>query len=284
MNLKKIRRKIFQKMCMIRFFELELQKLREKNIVKILIYLSLGQEAIASALSLALNKPFIFMQHRGHAQYLAFGGNVKKLIDEFLGKKTGTNKGMGGSPPIFDLKKKIYGHVGLIGDQVPVAVGFSLIKKKNNVLCFFGDGAAEEDYVLAALGYAATKKLKILFICDDNNYSVLTPIKDRRSWKIENVAKSFGIKTISIKDDPIKIYKTVKNFENKLPALINIKTCREYWHEGHGKDKPEKGSWNRFEIEKKQLSKIFGKKVIENDINHYKKWAKNIWLKQLQKQ
>jgi TPP-dependent pyruvate/acetoin dehydrogenase alpha subunit len=284
MNIHNLRKKIFKKMCLIRFFELELQKYRQNNIVKILIYLSLGQEAIAASLSIALKKPFVFMQHRGHAQYLAFGGNPKKLVDEMLGRKTGTNKGMGGSPPVFDLKKRIFGHVGLIGDQVPVAVGYSLIKKKDIVVCFFGDGAAEEDYVLASLGYAATKKLNILFICDDNNYSVLTPIKDRRSWKIEDVAKSFGIKSISIKDDPITIYKTVEKFKNSLPALINIKTCREYWHEGHGKDEPASGSWNRFKIEEKKLYKIFGKEKILKDINHYRKWAKNLWEKQLQKQ
>ena len=108
MKIHNLRKKIFKKMCLIRFFELELQKYRQNNIVKILIYLSLGQEAIAAALSIALKKPYIFMQHRGHAQYLAFGGNPKKLVDEMLGRKTGTNKGMGGSPPVFDLKKRIF--------------------------------------------------------------------------------------------------------------------------------------------------------------------------------
>ena len=68
----------------------------------------------------------------------------------------------------------MYGHVGLIGDQVPVAAGFSLVKNDKITVCYFGDGAAEEDYVLATLGFASQKKLKILFICDDNNLSVLT--------------------------------------------------------------------------------------------------------------
>ena len=54
-------------------------------------------------------------------------------VDELLGLKSGTNKGMGGSPCIFDKSKNIYGHVGLIGDQVPVAAGFSLVKKKTTV-------------------------------------------------------------------------------------------------------------------------------------------------------
>ena len=163
MNSLQIRKRIFSKICRVRFFELELQKLHNKKMIKTLIYLSLGQESIAASVSEAIKNPYVFFQHRGHAQYLCFGGNEKKLVDELLGLKTGSNKGMGGSPPIFDLKKKIYGHVGLIGDQVPVAAGYSMIKKKDTILCFFGDGAAEEDYVLAALGTVATKKFKILF-------------------------------------------------------------------------------------------------------------------------
>ena len=283
MNNLHIRKKIFSKICKVRFFELELQKLKEKKIVKTLIYLSLGQESIAASVSEAIKNAYVFFQHRGHAQYLCFGGNEKKLADELLGLKSGSNKGMGGSPPVFDLKKKIYGHVGLIGDQVPVAAGYSMIKKKNTVLCFFGDGAAEEDFVLATLGTAATKKLKILFICDDNNFSVLTPIKDRRSWKIENIAKSFGLNVASIDDDPLTIYKTINSLKKKLPALINIKTCREYWHEGSGKDKPYKGFWNRFEIEKKKLIKLNQKNFVEKEIYKKSKWAKTLWQKQLQK-
>ena len=99
-----------------------------------------------------MNKVSIFGQHRGHGIYLAYGGNPEKLVDELIGLKTGTNKGMGGSPPKFDKKIGMFGHVGLIGDQVPVAAGYSLIKKLNNSM-FFGDGAAEEDYVLATLGF-----------------------------------------------------------------------------------------------------------------------------------
>ena len=63
----------------------------------------------------------------------------------------------------------MFGHVGLIGDQVPVSCGYSLINQKETVICFFGDGAAEEDYVLASMGFGVQKKLNIIFICDDND-------------------------------------------------------------------------------------------------------------------
>ena len=117
-------------MSYIRSFELQAYKNRKKNIFKTLIYLSLGQESIYAAISESLKKVSTFGQHRGHGIYLSYGGNPRKLIDELIGLTSGTNKGMGGSPPIFDRKIGMFGHVGLIGDQVPVAAGYSLINKK----------------------------------------------------------------------------------------------------------------------------------------------------------
>jgi TPP-dependent pyruvate/acetoin dehydrogenase alpha subunit len=273
----KIRKAIFNKICKIRFFELEVQKNKELNNIKNLIYLSLGQEAVYAAISEAIKRPNIFFQHRGHGPYLAFDGNAEKLRDELLGLKTGCNKGMGGSPCIFDRSKKIFGHVGLIGDQVPVAAGYCFVKKETTV-CFFGDGAAEEDYVLATLGMAATKKLKIIFVCDDNDYSVLTKTKIRRSWNLADVAKSFKLTSLDVVDDPVTIYHAIKKLKRKLPALINIRTCREFWHEGSGKDNPNKSDWNRFEIEKNFFSKfdnIFLNKCIKSN----QLWAKKLWQK-----
>ena len=103
---------------------------------------------------------------------------------------------------IHDIKKKIIGHCGLIGDQVPVANGISLVKKKSKIVCIFGDGAAEEDFVLAALADAASKKLNILFICEDNDLSVLTPTNDRGSWNITDLVKSMGMYSVDIADNP----------------------------------------------------------------------------------
>ena len=276
-------KKIFQKMSYIREFELEAYNNRKKGLFKTLIYLCLGQESIYSTVNVVFPKASIFGQHRGHGIYLAYNGNPNKLVDELIGLTSGTNRGMGGSPPIFDRKIGMYGHVGLIGDQVPVAAGFSLIKKKKTTICFFGDGAAEEDYVLATLGFVKKNNLKILFICDDNDLSVLTPTKDRRKWKLTEVAKSFGLNTLDITDDPMTIYYSLKKLKNNLPALINIRTCREYWHEGAGKDKPSKNFWNRYEIIKNFLIKNKQKKFIEKCENKNKNWALKLWEKRLQK-
>ena len=201
-----------------------------------------------------------------------------------IGLETGTNKGMGGSPPIFDTKIGMYGHVGLIGDQVPVACGFSLINNKKTTVCYFGDGAAEEDYVLASLGFASQKKLNILFVCDDNDFSVLTKKKDRRNWNLAKVARSFNINSLDVTDDPLTIYYSIQKLKkNKFPALINIRTCREYWHEGAGQDPEEKGHWNRYEIVKNILKRSNLDNFIKNIESKNNITMEKLWEKRLQK-
>ena len=125
---------------------------------------------------------------------------------------------MGGSASIQCKEKKIYGHDGLMGNQIPIAVG-SCFASRNQTIAFVGDSAAEEDYVFSAIGWAATKKLPILFVIEDNNLSILTEKKVRRSWEMHNVGKGFGIESYNISDDPIE----TKKFINKpleKPLLI----------------------------------------------------------------
>ena len=125
-----------------------------------------------------------------------------------------------------------------------------------------------QNEVLVALSYATQNNSQILFICDDNDLSVLTPTKDRRRWKLVDVAKSFGLDAVDITDDPWLIDHWTKKLKNSLPALINIRTCRDIWHVGSGKDKSL--DWNRFEITKKKLKKIFR----ENEILEIERTSK----------
>jgi len=278
-------KKIYAKMSFIRHFELWAFNYRKAGKFQTLIYLCLGQESIYASVAVAIKKAYVFGQHRGHGIYLSYNGVVSKLIDEILGLPSGTNKGMGGSPPIFDTKIGMYGHVGLIGDQVPVSAGFSLVKSDRVTICYFGDGAAEEDYVLATFGFVSKNKLRVLFICDDNDFSVLTKTKVRRNWKLTDVAKSFGIKSYDITDDPFTIYQTIKKLKkNDFPSLINIRTCREYWHEGAGKDITEPGQWNRFDILTKEFNEMGLKSFVKKENNKNNKNMKLLWEKQLQKQ
>jgi pyruvate dehydrogenase E1 component alpha subunit len=97
---------------------------------------------------------------------------------------------MGGSASIQCKEKKIYGHDGLMGSQLPIGVGYCFATKKPTIV-FIGDSAAEEDYVLSAIGWAVTKKLPILFVVEDNNMSTNTPTSetwnDKKSKTPEDV-------------------------------------------------------------------------------------------------
>ncbi len=273
------RTQVFKKASLVRNFEeIVFQKLKDKTI-SIPSYLSVGQEFISATIAQLVEdigvEPDIFIQHRGHGTYLSFGGDVIQLIDELLGKKTGCANGMGGSASIQSIEKNIYGHDGMMGSQVPIAVG-SCYATKRPTIVFMGDSSAEEDYVFSSIGWAATKNLPILFVVEDNNLSILTEKSVRRSWKIDEVAKGFGVTGVNLLDSPFDIRNYFKDVFKK-PILLNINTIRKYWHAGAGIDNPE--VFDRYEDEMKQIGNE-AKKIHEEN----KKLVTELWEKQLEKQ
>jgi len=216
------------------------------------VYLSAGQESTACSISTYLKdkniEPNIFIQHRGHSTYLAFEAPPEKLIDELLGLDSGCAFGMGGSASIQSLEKNIFGHDGLMGSQVPIAVGHCYQTKQPTIV-FMGDASAEEDYVGAAIGWASTKNLPILFVVEDNNLSILTEKKIRRNWNIHELAQAYKVKACDIEDNPVEIYNHLENVFN-TPLLLNVRTVRKFWHSGAGID----GDYfDRFEWMKENL-------------------------------
>ena len=276
--------KLFEKMCLVRYFELGLIDAINLNMTEYLVYLSTGQEAVTSALSFLMQDYMIFAQHRAHDVYLTFGGDPKMLRDELLGLPTGTSEGKGGSNCLQYHHNGIsmFGHHGLIGENVPQAVGAALGSGRNTV-CFFGDGAAEEDYVLAAMGFAATHKLPVLFVCIDNDLSILTRKDVRRSWEITDVAMSFGMSAIDVADDPWSIMHYADELTKNLPALINCIVCRNYWHAGIGiDDEPE---WDRFNMVRSRLEMLgLEDRVLQTEkevrLSMEKLWNGKLLLKQ----
>ncbi len=271
---------MFQKICINRAFEIEVAALYPKGIMKIPVYLSLGQEQIPAAISTVKKDFLIFAQHRCHSYYLSFGGDMRRLADELLGRETGCARGMGGSASIHDPSIGMFGHSGLMGDQVPVAVGAALGSGKP-VLTVVGDASGEEDYVYGAMGYAVTKKLPLLMICEDNNLSILTPISTRRSWSLVDVARSLGMESVDITDDPWLVAHYTEQFLGKLPAFINIRTCRNLWHAGPGTDGPPE--WNRFELIKEEMKNLGLEAEAEQIENEAVQKVKKIWEERLPK-
>lgn len=280
MKNKIFKKKIIEKVALCRNFEEFVFENVKKKLIKFPVYLSAGQEFIPATLSeIILNqlkiKPLIFAQHRAHSTYLAFGGNIEKLIFELLGDKRGCAYGMGGSASIHDPNINMFGHDGHMGTQVPIGVGACFVSKKPTII-FMGDASAEEDYVLGALGWASTKKLPVLFVVEDNNFSILTEKKIRRNWHMHDIAKSFKMNAFNISDDPDEIIKLKNNFFKKT-TLLNINTKRLFWHSGAGQD--SKDTFDRYKSEIKKMGEI------GNIINSKSKLKiEKIWKKILEKQ
>ncbi len=263
---------MFRRICLIRYFEFIVARELMAKRIHHPVYLSIGQEAVAAAISTVISGYKIFTQHRAHSVYLAFGGDPIKLVDELMERPTGCNAGKGGSAMIQDPNIGMVGYNGLIGENVPLAVGFAL-GSNQKAIAFFGDAAAEEDYVYSAIGFAATRKLPVLFVCEDNNLAILTPTHVRRSWEITDVVKALGIPVVDIADDPWLIAHHAKNLCQNLPAFINCRTVRHYWHVGVGVDGPPE--WDRLALVKQELKKLgLATEKIEEETMQY---VENLW-------
>jgi pyruvate dehydrogenase E1 component alpha subunit len=266
---------VFNKISFCRHFENYVYRKIEDKTIKIPVYLSAGQESTPCSIATYCKElgiePNIFIQHRGHSTYLAFDAPPEKLVDELLGLESGCSFGMGGSASIQSLEKNIYGHDGLMGSQVPIAVGHCY-QTKHPTIVFMGDASAEEDYVGSAIGWASTKNLPILFVVEDNNLSILTEKKVRRNWEMDNLARAYKVKAFDLLDNPETIRKRLLGVFNG-PMLLNIKTTRKYWHSGAGID----GNYfDRYEWCKEKLSEYAASIDEQNKIKVEQIWKSRL--------
>lgn len=270
---------VFKRASLCRNFEQYVFSGIKNKMFKFPIYLSAGQEYISASIAEVMAEkniqPNIFIQHRGHSTYLSFDAPIEKLIDELLGRSSGCANGMGGSASIHSKEKNIFGHDGLMGSQVPIAVGHCY-KTGHPTIVYMGDASAEEDYVLGALGWASTKNLPMLFVVEDNNLSILTEKKVRRNWEMDAVARAFNMRGLQTTDNPEAIKNCLKQVFDG-PMLLNINTNRKFWHSGAGIDDPN--IFDRYESEMKNLGAP-AQKIHEQSKN----WVKEAWQKQLDKQ
>ncbi len=163
-------------------------------------HLSIGQEAIAVGVCANLtSQDQVLSTHRAHAHYLAKGGCLNSMMAEIYGKASGCSKGMGGSMHLIDTSVGFMGSTAIVGNTIPVAVGLALEKKltrKKSIACvFFGDGATEEGAFYESVNFAIIHSLPILFICENNLYSVYSGLEVRQpvDRKIYKMVSAMGI-------------------------------------------------------------------------------------------
>ena len=288
---------IWKNIFRIRYVEEQIAFEYHKGEMRCPTHLSIGQEAVPSVLSLFLSKKDSAVSgHRAHAHYLAKGGNLKKMLCEIFGKENGCAGGKGGSMHLIDRKVGFAGSTAIVANSIPVGVGIALAKKLRNkrevVIIYLGDGAIEEGAFYESINFAILKKLPVFFVCENNLYSVYTPMKFRQpaKRKIHKMIKGLVCPAFVVDgNDPFKIYnkvsKSIKYVKSgKGPIFGEFLTYRHREHCGPNFDdnlnyrpKKEIKYWIKKDplmfLEKKFFKKrdfiklrLFKKKII-NEVN-----------------
>lgn len=190
----KVAQNIYNKMIEIRCVEDTIAARYSEQKMRCPTHLSAGQEGVPAVLSTLLNKTdFAVSTHRGHAHYLGKGGNIDRMIAEIYGKATGCAKGLGGSMHLVDTSVGFMGATAIVGNTIPIGVGLALsakLRSERRISCvFLGDGACEEGVFYESINFAVLHQLPVLFVCENNFYSVYSPLsvrqpKDRRIFEM----------------------------------------------------------------------------------------------------
>ena len=246
---KKHLKEIFYKMILIRETDLQISKRYSENQMRCPTHLSIGQECVPSVVgTFTTKKDLCVSSHRSHAHYLGKGGSLKKFISELYGKSTGCSRGRGGSMHLTDLNAGFVASTAIVSNTIPVGVGLSLAskisgKKQINIV-FLGDASIEEGVFFESLNFAITKKIPVIFVCENNFYSVYSPLSVRqpKDRKIFKSIEGFGVKSFKANgnkfSDVINIFLKAKKIVKKeqKPVFLEYQTYRWYEHCGPNLD------------------------------------------------
>jgi acetoin:2,6-dichlorophenolindophenol oxidoreductase subunit alpha len=242
---------MLKKMLEIRYFEEKVVDQYARGAVPGLAHLYIGEEAVAvGACANLTDADYITSTHRGHGHCLAKGGELKPMMAELFGKKTGYCKGKGGSMHIAAYEKGILGAMGIVGSGPPIAVGAALGIKKQKldrvVICFFGDASSNEGTSHEAMNFASLHKLPVVFVCENNLYGI--SVAQHRHQAIKDIAVRAagydmpgvvvdGMNVIAVYEAVGKAVKEAK--AGKGPSLVE---CKTYRFRGHFEGDPNQGT------------------------------------------
>lgn len=208
-------------------------------------HLCIGQEAVATGVCAALRATDMAVSgHRAHGHYLAKGGNLDRMIAEIYGKETGCCAGKGGSMHLVDIDVGFMGSTAIVAGTIPVGVGLGLsmrlIGTDDVSVIFLGDGAVEEGVFYESANFAALKKLPVLFVCENNFYSVYSPLNVRQPLgrRIHEMVAAIGVPSLHIDgNDVLQVYRATEEALASVragegPRFLEFETYR--WREHCG--------------------------------------------------
>ena len=270
-------KQMFRQILRVRSFEEETIRLFQT--AKIIGYLhpSIGNEAAEVGAAFALKEgDIVFPTHRGHGFFVARGASFKKLMAELMGREAGYCKGRSGDLHMAAPEVGIMQVQGILGAQLPNAVGSALAHKmlKNNKvsLCAFGDGAACNGSFHESLNLASTWKAPVVFLCVNNGYAASFSFKNSTSVSTNAIrAVSYSMPGYDIDGTDVwKVYITMREAVDRArsgegPSLIQVNTSRWKGHDPNDdapyRPKEEIQNWEKFDP-----VKITKKVIIDNNI------------------
>ncbi len=239
----------YKGMLRIRLIEEKIAEHYPKDEMKSPIHLVIGQEAVAIGTIFAMElKDKVFCGHRSHGVYLAKGGNLNRMLSELYCRMNGCCGSRGGSMHLLDKKVGMEGSSAIVAGAIPIATGAALAAKQKGqdeiIAVFFGDAAVEEGVFWESINFAKLKNLPILYVCENNYYSVCSPIEYRQPKEVDIYRKveAFGLKSVSVDGNNIlEVYQTSKKAiheirKGKGPSFIEFHTYRWKGHHGHHED------------------------------------------------
>ncbi|HEU4616353.1 MAG TPA: pyruvate dehydrogenase (acetyl-transferring) E1 component subunit alpha [Kofleriaceae bacterium] len=254
-------RPLYRQMLAIRRMEEAAAKAYSQGKIGGFLHLIIGQEAVCVGAIAALEeKDYVVATYREHGHAYAKGVSARAILAELYGKKTGLVKGLGGSMHMFDKTKNFLGGYGIVGGHVPIAAGAAFASKYRGdgavTECFFGEGASTIGGFAEGLALAGLWKLPVVLICENNQYSMGTPLY--RSLAVEDVslrALAHGMARDRFDgDDVIKVKRRISEAVERArttgePTLVEVVTYRFRGHSmsdpGLYRTKDEVEEWKR---------------------------------------
>ncbi len=284
-------KELYRLMLRIRLVELKIEELYPEDEMKTPVHLYIGQEAVAAGVCANLDKDdYVFSNHRGHGHYIAKGGDLKSMIAELYCKEGGCSKGRGGSMHLVDTSVGFMGSSSIVAGSIPIATGAALssvLQKDGRVsVVFFGDAASEEGVLFESMNFAALKNLPVIYICENNFYSVCSHQSAREAnCDISMRPKAFDIPSYQVDgSDVTEVYlkskKAVRDVRSgKGPSFLECRAYRWRAHAGAGDTQKEAyrkpDEWDKWMKKDpvKQFESAFVKKgvIASKDIKEIRK-------------
>ena len=243
-----VRAELLETMVLIRRAEQRISDLYSDYEMRCPTHLCSGQEGTCAGISLALDtQDMVFSGHRSHGHYIAKGGDLQSMFAELYGKQTGCAAGKGGSQHLIDTKCGFMGAAPILSSTISVAVGAAWSSKLDGldqvVVVYFGDGATEEGVFHESANFASVHKLPVLFVCENNLYSVHSALDVRQPERpISAFGDAHGMASALVDgNDAVAVHhiarKAVTRARRGLgPTLIEATTYRYFEHCGPNED------------------------------------------------